>query len=188
MPSPLGFQRDYNNYNRHAITSMSARSHWMTRIPIMALARGSSMPTFPYPRRTSTRSTRRFLMIWRSCVMHMRKISSSCSPQRIARASYFRPNPAWNGPRRPYRPRSFPDTNCWRRKTVGWRYLEDSPKPPPKRVTLHLSCDKPCSTCGFRLPRGEGSQDILSAILDRPELGLPCSRVRPANWLIVLVR
>lgn len=32
--------------------------------------------------------------------------------------------------------------------------------------------------CAF-VAAGEGKQDMLSNILDRPEEGLPCSRVRP---------
>jgi len=34
--------------------------------------------------------------------------------------------------------------------------------------------------CAF-VVAGEGKQDTLSAILDRPEEGLPCSRIRPAS-------
>lgn len=34
--------------------------------------------------------------------------------------------------------------------------------------------------CAF-VASGEGKQDMLAKVLDKPEEGLPCSRVRPAR-------
>ncbi|KAH8835393.1 hypothetical protein DL96DRAFT_1455327 [Flagelloscypha sp. PMI_526] len=57
-------------------------------------------------------------------------------------------------------------------------YIEDSPKPPPKRITLTYPVINHASKVAF-VATGEGKQDMLAQILDRPEDGLPCSRVRP---------
>lgn len=63
-------------------------------------------------------------------------------------------------------------------------YLDDSPKPPPKRITLTLPVMNHAARVAF-VATGEGKQDILSAVLDRPEEGLPCSRVRPVAGTLV---
>jgi 6-phosphogluconolactonase len=57
-------------------------------------------------------------------------------------------------------------------------YLEDSPKPPPKRITLTYPVINHASRVAF-VATGEGKQDVLKTILDEPEKGLPASRVRP---------
>lgn len=62
-------------------------------------------------------------------------------------------------------------------------YLEDSPKPPPKRITFTYPVINHAARVAF-VATGEGKQDTLSDVLDRPELGLPCSRVRPATGLL----
>ena len=61
-------------------------------------------------------------------------------------------------------------------------YLEDSPKPPPKRVTLTFPVLNHAARVAF-VATGEGKKDMLATILDRPEQGLPCSRVRPLGTL-----
>ncbi|KAL0063193.1 suppressor of los1-1 [Marasmius tenuissimus] len=58
-------------------------------------------------------------------------------------------------------------------------YLEDSPKPPPKRITLTYHVLNHAARVVF-VATGEGKADILSQVLDYPEAGLPASRVRPA--------
>ncbi|KIK26501.1 hypothetical protein PISMIDRAFT_8863 [Pisolithus microcarpus 441] len=59
-------------------------------------------------------------------------------------------------------------------------YLEDSPKPPPKRITFTYPVLNHAARVAF-VATGEGKADVLSAILDRPEGGLPASRVRPVH-------
>ena len=60
-------------------------------------------------------------------------------------------------------------------------YLEDSPKPPPKRVTLTYPVINHASRVAF-VAAGEGKQDVLAEIMDNPAgSSLPASRVRPAH-------
>lgn len=65
------------------------------------------------------------------------------------------------------------ETDRW----VAW--LDDSPKPPSKRITFTYPVINHAYRCAFVIA-GESKQDTLHAILDEPEQGLPCSRVRPA--------
>ncbi|KAG7099430.1 hypothetical protein E1B28_001281 [Marasmius oreades] len=58
-------------------------------------------------------------------------------------------------------------------------YLEDSPKPPPKRITLTYPVINHAAKVIF-VATGEGKAEVLSKVLDRPEEGLPASRVKPA--------
>jgi len=58
--------------------------------------------------------------------------------------------------------------------------IEDSPKPPPRRITLTYPVVNHAQRVAF-VATGEGKVDILSTILDKPEEGLPASRVRPAS-------
>lgn len=60
---------------------------------------------------------------------------------------------------------------------VAW--LDDSPKPPSKRITFTYPVVNHAYRVAF-VVSGEGKQDILHQVLDTPEDGLPCSRVRPA--------
>ncbi|KAG8904693.1 suppressor of los1-1 [Tulasnella sp. 403] len=57
-------------------------------------------------------------------------------------------------------------------------HISDSPKPPPKRITLTLPVINHAAKVAF-VATGEGKQDTLSQVLDRPEDGLPSSRVKP---------
>jgi len=59
-------------------------------------------------------------------------------------------------------------------------YIEDSPKPPPKRITLTYPVINHAAKVAF-VAAGEGKQDILHTVLDKPEEGLPSSRVRPVQ-------
>lgn len=58
--------------------------------------------------------------------------------------------------------------------------IADSPKPPPKRVTLTLPVLNHAARVAF-VASGESKADTLKTILDKPEEGLPASRVRPAQ-------
>ncbi|EAU92927.1 6-phosphogluconolactonase, partial [Coprinopsis cinerea okayama7 len=58
-------------------------------------------------------------------------------------------------------------------------YLEDSPKPPPKRITLTFPVINHAARVAFVAAGGEKA-DMLAQILDNPETGLPAARVRPA--------
>lgn len=57
-------------------------------------------------------------------------------------------------------------------------YIEDSPKPPPRRVTLTYPVINHAARVAF-VATGKGKVQILHDILDTPELGLPAARVRP---------
>lgn len=66
-------------------------------------------------------------------------------------------------------------------ETDGWvAYLDDSPKPPPKRITLTFPVLNHAARVVF-VAAGAGKADILQAVMDHPERGLPASRVRPAH-------
>ncbi|KAH7104513.1 6-phosphogluconolactonase [Auriculariales sp. MPI-PUGE-AT-0066] len=56
--------------------------------------------------------------------------------------------------------------------------VSDSPKPPPKRITLTLTVINHAAHVAF-VASGEAKKDVLRVILDDPAQGLPCSRVRP---------
>ncbi|KAF8605004.1 6-phosphogluconolactonase [Ceratobasidium sp. AG-I] len=58
--------------------------------------------------------------------------------------------------------------------------IEDSPKPPPRRITFTFPVLNHAARCAF-VASGEGKQEMLQRIIDRPEEGLPCSRVRPLS-------
>jgi len=58
-------------------------------------------------------------------------------------------------------------------------FIEDSPKPPPRRLTLTYPVVNHAARVAF-VATGQGKVDILSTVLDKPEEGLPASRVRPA--------
>ncbi|WVQ81901.1 6-phosphogluconolactonase [Cryptococcus sp. DSM 104549] len=58
--------------------------------------------------------------------------------------------------------------------------IQDSPKPPLRRITFTYQVLNHAFRVAF-VAAGEGKQDMLSNILDKPEEGLPCSRVRPAS-------
>lgn len=58
--------------------------------------------------------------------------------------------------------------------------IEDSPKPPLKRITFTLPVINHAAKVAF-VAAGEGKQDTLHVVLDSPEEGLPSSRIKPAN-------
>ena len=57
--------------------------------------------------------------------------------------------------------------------------IEDSPKPPPRRITFTYPVLNHAHNAAFVLT-GAGKQEMLARVLDEPELGIPASRVRPA--------
>ncbi|KAK0473185.1 hypothetical protein IW261DRAFT_1585808 [Armillaria novae-zelandiae] len=57
-------------------------------------------------------------------------------------------------------------------------YLEDSPKPPSKRITFTYPVINHAARVAI-YAAGEGKVDILSSVMDKPEEGLPASRVKP---------
>lgn len=58
--------------------------------------------------------------------------------------------------------------------------IDDSPKPPPRRITMTFPVLNHASKVAF-VAAGEGKQDTLHTVLDKPEEGLPSSRVRPVH-------
>lgn len=57
--------------------------------------------------------------------------------------------------------------------------IEDSPKPPPKRITLTYPVLNHATRVAF-VAAGAGKAEVLQIVLDDPSRGLPSSRVRPA--------
>lgn len=66
-------------------------------------------------------------------------------------------------------------------------YVNTLRKPPPKRLTLTLTVINHASRVVF-VATGAGKQETLATVLDRPEEGLPSSKVRPAtgkvHWFV----
>ncbi|KAF8469054.1 hypothetical protein BDZ91DRAFT_771589 [Kalaharituber pfeilii] len=63
------------------------------------------------------------------------------------------------------------------RETVAWvAAVEDSPKPPPKRITLTLPVLAHANKIVF-VATGKGKREVLKAVFEQPEDGLPCSLV-----------
>ncbi|KAI0321119.1 6-phosphogluconolactonase [Amylostereum chailletii] len=59
-------------------------------------------------------------------------------------------------------------------------YIEDSPKPPAKRITFTYPVLNHATRVAF-VAIGEAKQEIMKEILDEPERGLPAARVRPVS-------
>jgi len=59
-------------------------------------------------------------------------------------------------------------------------YVEDSPKPPPKRITFTFPAINHALRVVF-VATGSSKVSTLSTVLDKPEEGLPSSRVKPAQ-------
>ncbi|KAG6831265.1 hypothetical protein H0H92_011775 [Tricholoma furcatifolium] len=70
-------------------------------------------------------------------------------------------------------------------------YIEDSPKPPSKRITFTYPVINHAQRVVF-VAAGKEKVDTLSTILDHPEQGLPSARVRPVYpgqlyWVVVVM-
>ncbi|KAI8337027.1 6-phosphogluconolactonase [Chlamydoabsidia padenii] len=65
--------------------------------------------------------------------------------------------------------------------------INDSPKPPPERITLTLPVVNHAKSVVF-VTAGEGKQEMVQKIIEQPELELPCQRVRPdagkVHWFV----
>jgi 6-phosphogluconolactonase len=72
----------------------------------------------------------------------------------------------------------FPDHELLLEKDRWVAYVEDSPKPPPRRVTLTFPVINHASRIVF-VAAGKEKQDALKKVLDSPEEGLPAARVKP---------
>ncbi|CAG8469221.1 30218_t:CDS:2 [Gigaspora margarita] len=70
-------------------------------------------------------------------------------------------------------------------ENVLWvAYIGDSPKPPPKRVTLTLPVVNHARNVTF-VATGSGKQDILHQIFEAPGRNLPSQLVKPVNgWFL----
>lgn len=74
-------------------------------------------------------------------------------------------------------------------ETTGWVVpIDDSPKPPARRITLTLPVINHAARVVF-VATGAEKEETLKTVLDEPEKGLPCSRVRPAypgtlHWFV----
>jgi len=63
------------------------------------------------------------------------------------------------------------------RESVAWvAPIENSPKPPPRRITLTLPVVTHAIRVGF-VAAGAGKKEVLKTIFEKPEEGLPCSLV-----------
>jgi 6-phosphogluconolactonase len=58
-------------------------------------------------------------------------------------------------------------------------YLDDSPKPPSKRITFTYPVINHAVRVAF-VAAGDGKADTLHSVIDKPEKGLPSSRIKPA--------
>jgi len=58
--------------------------------------------------------------------------------------------------------------------------IDDSPKPPPNRITFTFPVLNHAMKIAF-VAAGESKQDVLAQVLDKPEEGLPCSRIKPKS-------
>jgi 6-phosphogluconolactonase len=74
----------------------------------------------------------------------------------------------------------FPGPDSAISEGAGWvAYVQNSPKPPPNRITLTYAVLNHAARVAF-VATGPGKVDVLRTVLDKPEEGLPASRVRPA--------
>lgn len=74
----------------------------------------------------------------------------------------------------------FPGHELLREKIAWVAAIEDSPKPPPRRITLTLPVVLHAIRVAF-VATGAGKKDILKTIFEYPEEGLPCSLVNASG-------
>ena len=70
----------------------------------------------------------------------------------------------------------FPGHQVLREDSAWVVAVEDSPKPPPKRITLTLPVVVHANHIVF-VATGEGKKEVLKTIFEHPDEGLPCSLV-----------
>ncbi|CAI4226031.1 unnamed protein product [Auanema sp. JU1783] len=74
----------------------------------------------------------------------------------------------------------FPDHHLLKVDSKPWvLYIDDSPKPPPERVTLSLHCLNAAKNVAFIIS-GEEKADLTKSVLDR-DPSYPASLVQPLN-------
>ncbi|XP_015586040.1 6-phosphogluconolactonase [Cephus cinctus] len=80
----------------------------------------------------------------------------------------------------------FPDHRLLEEMSVWVSPINDSPKPPPSRITLTFPVINNASTCIFAIT-GSSKADMIKRILKDKE-GLPAGRVQPTNgslyWIL----
>lgn len=75
----------------------------------------------------------------------------------------------------------FPSHELLTKEDRWVAHLNDSPKPPPQRITLTYPVINHANAVAF-VATGESKQDVLAEIMDDPsKRSLPASRVRPVN-------
>jgi 6-phosphogluconolactonase len=75
----------------------------------------------------------------------------------------------------------FPNSSELDEPTLWVTYVDDSPKPPPRRITLTLPVINHAHNVVF-VATGKGKQDVLRDILQKDEnKNLPASLVKPVN-------
>ncbi|WVN85082.1 6-phosphogluconolactonase [Cryptococcus depauperatus CBS 7841] len=74
----------------------------------------------------------------------------------------------------------FPGHEILNEKDAWVSYVDDAPRGPKRRITMTLPVLTHCYRAVF-VATGKEKEEMLHAILDQPEAGLPCSRVRPAS-------
>ncbi|CAD6566558.1 MAG: suppressor of los1-1 [Tremellales sp. Tagirdzhanova-0007] len=73
----------------------------------------------------------------------------------------------------------FPGHEILSERDAWVSYIEDAPRGPKARITMTLPVLTHCYRAVF-VVSGKEKAEMLHTILDEPETGLPCSRVRPA--------
>ncbi|KAH8120249.1 6-phosphogluconolactonase [Phellopilus nigrolimitatus] len=74
----------------------------------------------------------------------------------------------------------FPGHKLLSEETSWVAWIDDSPKKPLRRITFTYLVINHAARVAF-VATGEGKADVLHTVLDEPEVGLPCSRVRPSS-------
>ncbi|WVF68931.1 6-phosphogluconolactonase [Kwoniella sp. CBS 6097] len=74
----------------------------------------------------------------------------------------------------------FPGHELLTERDAWVAHLDDAPRGPKRRITMTLPVLTHCYRAVF-VVSGSEKADMLHAVLDKPEEGLPCSRVRPAS-------
>ncbi|KAI8973795.1 6-phosphogluconolactonase [Mycotypha africana] len=81
----------------------------------------------------------------------------------------------------------FPGHPLLDEKTRWVAPINDSPKPPPERITLTFPVLNHARLVVF-VTAGDGKKDMVQQIIEQPEKNLPCQRVKPSEghvyWFI----
>lgn len=72
----------------------------------------------------------------------------------------------------------FPGHELMKEEDRWVAFIENSPKPPPKRITLTLPVINHAARVAF-VAAGKEKQDVLHSVLDDPESAFPSAKVRP---------